>query len=169
MLCAPRSGAGTRSGAGARSCAVLLPCVAATMPSQAMTATGSARLRTARGRAVRNLITYIGYSRPKASNTLPGLPPNAPYPEPTTSIPPAIAGPGPIIDAPRAGTPLTAVNSRLVSNCHTIAPSDVEYARSIPSFDPEKATPGMAVTAADCAALQPRPLPHAGGGAGVCH
>jgi hypothetical protein len=41
-------------------------------------------------------------------------------------MPPAIAGPGPIIDAPRAGTPLTDWNSRLVSNSQTMRPSAVE-------------------------------------------
>jgi hypothetical protein len=38
----------------------------------------------------------------------------------------------------------------------------------VPSFDPENTAPGIAVTAADCAALQPRPAAHvtvAGGAA----
>jgi hypothetical protein len=34
-----------------------------------------------------------------------------------------------------------------------IAPSFVEYARMWPSTDPEKATPGIALTAADWAGL----------------
>src|SRR5215831_8451762 len=75
-------------------------------------------------------------------------------------IPPAIAGPGPIIDAPRARTPFTVENSRFESNSHSTEPSFVANARRAPSFDPEKMTPGMTVSAADCAALQPRPLPH---------
>src|SRR5688572_5062486 len=77
-------------------------------------------------------------------------------------MPPATTGPGPIIEAPRAPTPLTVVNSRFVSNSQRIAPSAVEYTRNAPSFDPEKTAPGITVTAADCAALQPRPLPQTG-------
>src|SRR5262245_30789750 len=80
-----------------------------------------------------------------------------------------MAGPGPIIDAPLADTPLTVVNSRFVSYSHTIDPSFVEYARSAPSFEPEKTTPGTAVSAADCAALHPRPLPHFAGGGAASH
>src|SRR5947209_1926759 len=95
-----------------------------------------------------------------ASNTFPVRPPNAPYPELTNSMPPEIAGPGPIIDAPRAVTPLTVTKSRFESNSHRIAPSLVEYARSAPSLLPEKTAPGIAVSAADCAPLQPRPAPH---------
>ena len=45
-------------------------------------------------------------------------------------------------------------------------PSVVEYARSAPSLDPEKITPGTIVSAADCAALQPRPMPHLGAAGG---
>src|SRR5688500_10174261 len=84
-------------------------------------------------------------------------------------MPPATTGPGPIIDAPRAGTPLTVVNSRFVSNSQRIAPSAVEYTRNAPSFDPAKTAPGITVTAADCAALQPRPLPQAGGRGAANH
>jgi len=82
-------------------------------------------------------------------------------------MPPATTGPGPIIDAPRAGTPLTVVNSRFVSNSQRIAPSAVEYTRKAPSFEPEKTAPGITVTAADCAALQPRPVPQTGGRGGA--
>ena len=78
-------------------------------------------------------------------------------------MPSATTGPGPIIEAPRPGTPLTVVNSRFVSNSQRIAPSVVEYTRNAPSFDPEKTAPGITVTAADCAALQPRPVPQTGG------
>ena len=70
----------------------------------------------------------MSYSGPKASNTFPGLLPNAPYPELTNTMPPATTAPGPIIEAPLAGTPLTVVNSRLLSNCHSTSPVDVEYA-----------------------------------------
>src|SRR5947208_6829389 len=45
-------------------------------------------------------------STEKASRTLPGIP-LAAYPDSTTTIPPAIAGPGPFRDPPRAGTSLT--------------------------------------------------------------
>src|SRR5687767_8857194 len=72
-------------------------------------------------------------------------------------------------DAPFAGTPLTVVKSLFVSNSHKTAPFAVENARRAPSFEPEKTTPGMAVTAADCAALQPRPVPHSGADGGVNH
>src|SRR2546422_10101502 len=44
-------------------------------------------------------------STENASRTLPGIPFEA-YPDPTKSIPPAIAGPGPFSDPPRAGTSL---------------------------------------------------------------
>src|SRR5258708_40227844 len=84
-------------------------------------------------------------------------------------MPPATAGRGPSIDAPLPGTPFSVWNSRFVSYAQTIEPSLVEYARSAPSTDPEKTIPEMTVMAADCAALQPRPAPHVGGGAGVCH
>jgi hypothetical protein len=109
------------------------------------------------------------YGTPNASKTFPGRPPNAPYPELTNTMPPATTGPGPIIDAPRPATPLTVVNSRFVSNSQRIAPSLVEYTRNAPSFDPEKTAPGITVTAADCAALHPRPVPHAGGRGGASH
>src|SRR5262245_2375664 len=83
-------------------------------------------------------------------------------------MPPAITGPGPFIDPPCALTPLTVWNSRLVSNSQRIAPSRDENARMAPSIDGENTAPGMAVIAADCAPLQPRPgLPQAGGGGGV--
>src|SRR5207302_2790536 len=96
-------------------------------------------------------------------------PPKPPYPELTKIIPPAIAGPGPIIDAPRALTPLTVGNSRFESNSQTTDPSFVEYARRAPSLDPEKTTPGINVNAADCAPLQPRPEAHLAAAGGVIH
>ena len=46
-------------------------------------------------------------------------------------MPPATTGAGPFIDPPFALTPLTVANSRLVSNLQTIAPSLVEYARTV--------------------------------------
>src|SRR5262245_45181023 len=67
---------------------------------------------------------------------------------------------------PLAVTPLTVSNSLFVSNFHTIVPSLAEYARTPPSCDPEKTSPGIAVSAAPCAALHPRALPHNGASAG---
>src|ERR1043166_2961917 len=86
---------------------------------------------------------------PNARRTFPARPPNAPYPEFTNNMPPEIAGPGPIIDAPWPLTPLTVSNSRFESNSQITVPSLVEYARRAPSFDPEKIAPGMTVSAAD--------------------
>ena len=63
---------------------------------------------------------------PKASSTLPGRPPSAPQPEFTNSIPPATTGPGPLIDAPFAGTPSTVSKSRFVSYSQSSDPSFVE-------------------------------------------
>src|SRR5215471_11951569 len=48
-----------------------------------------------------------------------------------------------------------------------ILPSAVEYARKWPSRELENTTPGIAVTAADCAGLHGRRVPQPGGG--VCH
>src|SRR5262245_16946033 len=45
-----------------------------------------------------------------------------------------------------------------------MAPVVVEKARRCPSTDPENTTPGMALTAADCAGLQRFRVPHGGGG-----
>src|SRR6185436_11286949 len=85
------------------------------------------------------------------------------------SIPPATTGAGPLIEPPCALTPLTVGNSRLVSNSQTSDPSAVENARSAPSLEGEKTTPGITVTAENCAPLQPRfGVPHmsmSGGGA----
>src|SRR6187455_4170 len=80
------------------------------------------------------------------------------------SISPAITGPGPSIEPPRPGTPFTVVNSRMVSKSQSTFPSVVEYARMWPSTDPENATPGTALTAADCAGLQRGRDPHGAGG-----
>src|SRR5689334_19461324 len=82
-------------------------------------------------------------------------------------MPPATAGPGPSIDAPRPATPFTVSKARLESNSHSTCPVVVEYARSAPSTEPENTTPGITVNAADCAPLQPRPTSHSGCGAGV--
>src|SRR5215510_7392654 len=84
-------------------------------------------------------------------------------------MPLATTGPGPIIDAPLAGTPLIDSNSRLESYCNSTSPFAVEYARRAPSLEPEKMTPGINVTAADCATLQPRAVPQAAGGGGANH
>src|SRR6266545_529517 len=85
-------------------------------------------------------------------------------------MPPATAGAAPFIDPPRARTPFTVLNSRLVSKVQTTAPSVVENARTAPSFDGENTTPAIAVTAENCAPLQARSSPpHAGGGGGASH
>src|SRR5262245_45771506 len=79
-------------------------------------------------------------------------------------MPPATVAPGPLIEPPRPGTPFTVVNSRAVSKSKITRPSTVEYARKCPSIDPDNTTPGITVTAADCAGLHPlRPSGHAGG------
>src|SRR5262245_14069087 len=84
------------------------------------------------------------------------------------TIPPAIVGPGPLIDAPFAGTPFTVWKSLFVSNSHNSEPSFVDQPRTPPSFDPVKTTPGMTVIAARIAALQPRlPAAHLVGGGGA--
>ena len=41
------------------------------------------------------------------------------------------------------------------------------YARTAPSAEPANTTPGIDVSAADCAALQPGPLPQTGGSGGA--
>jgi hypothetical protein len=46
-----------------------------------------------------------------ASNTLPGDSATTPYPDPTSTIPPATVGPGAIIEPPCAGTALTVSNA----------------------------------------------------------
>src|SRR5205085_9563033 len=66
----------------------------------------------------------LHYRIPNASNTFPARPPNAPYPEFTNIMPPEIAGPGPIIEAPRAFTPLTVSNSRFESNSQSAERSE---------------------------------------------
>src|SRR5690242_15804003 len=75
-------------------------------------------------------------------------------------MPSETAAPGPSIAAPFALTPFTVVNSLFVSKLQTIVPSSVAYARMPPSPDPENTMPGTAVSAAPCAALQPRVVPH---------
>jgi hypothetical protein len=65
-----------------------------------------------------------------------------------------------------ARTPLTVRNSRLVLNDQMTEPSRVACARSAPSLDPEKITPGIAVGAEMRAALQPVPVAHVSGGGG---
>src|SRR5260221_8149031 len=82
-------------------------------------------------------------------------------------MPSTITGPGPPIEAPLAFIPLTVSNSRFVSNSQSIDPSLVEKARMPPSNEPEKTTPGIALIAADCAALQPGALAHFNGGGGA--
>src|SRR6185437_8012975 len=78
-------------------------------------------------------------------------------------MPSDTAAPGPSIAAPFALTPFTVLNSLFVSKLHTIVPSSDAYARMPPSPDPEKTIPGTAVSAAPCAALQPRSVPQSFG------
>src|SRR5580765_4587838 len=78
--------------------------------------------------------------------------------------PPAIAGPGPSKDPPRAGTSLTVLYGPTLSKSQITFPSAVEYARRCPSTDPENTTPGMELTAADCAGLQRLRSPQPAGG-----
>src|SRR4051812_9771570 len=81
-----------------------------------------------------------------------------------------MTGAGPFIEPPFARNPLIVGNSRLVSNRQTIRPSRVEYARTAPSLEGENTTPGMAVTAENCAPLQARPsLPQTGASGGAYH
>src|SRR5262245_41697172 len=70
---------------------------------------------------------------------------------------------------PPARTPFNVSNLRLVSNSHSTEPSEVECARSAPSFDPEKSTPGSSVGAEISAALHPVPVAHFSGGGGKYH
>src|SRR5512140_2464252 len=85
-------------------------------------------------------------------------------------MPPATIGPGPLIDAPLAGTPFTVVNSPLVLNSHSTAPVSAAYARTPPSCAPVRTAPGIAVAAARIAGVHPRPrTPHVTSGGGVIH
>src|SRR5262249_11076608 len=79
-------------------------------------------------------------------------------------MPPAIAGPGPSSEPPRAETPFTVSYERTVSKSQTILPSAAAYARRCPSSEPENAIPGMALTAADCAGLHRGREPQSPGG-----
>src|ERR1051326_112385 len=90
-----------------------------------------------------------------ASKTFPGIPPNREYPELMNTIPFTTTGPGPSMEPPLALTPFTVWNSRAVSKSQTTRPSSAEYPRRWPSIDAENTTPGIEVTAADCAGLQP--------------
>src|SRR4051812_36431481 len=81
------------------------------------------------------------------------------------SMPPPMTGPGPSIDPPRPVTPFTVVYSRMLSKSQSTLPLAVAYARMCPSTEPEKATPGTAVTAADCAGLHRGRDPHGEGAA----
>lgn len=112
----------------------------------------------------------ICYSTPNASRTFPGRSPKAPYPELTNSMPPATVGAGPFIDPPFARTLFVVTNSRFVSKLQITDPFVVEYARTAPSFDGEKTTPGMEVTAENCALLQARlGLPQIGAAGAAYH
>src|SRR5215471_6880893 len=79
-------------------------------------------------------------------------------------MPPAIAGPGPFKEPPRAETLFTVSYGLTVSKSHTTLPSIIEYPRRCPSTEPEKATPGIALTAADWAGLHLFRSPQSAGG-----
>src|SRR5262249_20717145 len=71
----------------------------------------------------------VSYSGPNASSTLPPRT-KSEYPEFTNTMPSAIVAPGPLIDAPFAGTPFTVLNSREVLNSHRSRPPLTAYARN---------------------------------------
>src|SRR6266850_4780439 len=109
------------------------------------------------------------YSTPNARSTLPGRPTRPPFPDVAYSIPPTTTTPGPSNEPPLAVTPLIVSKLRFVSNSQMIEPSFVEYPRMPPSAEPENTTPGITVSAADWAVLQPWPVPHNAGRGGVYH
>src|SRR5213594_626269 len=114
------------------------------------------RLRAIISKKIRfTIVTSYFPSTENARRTLPGMLPSRAYPELTNNIPPTTTAPGPFNEPPVALTPLTVWYSRTVSKSHTILPSSEEYARRWPSSEPEKTTPGIAVTACDCAGLHP--------------
>src|SRR5205823_6221272 len=84
-------------------------------------------------------------------------------------MPSTTTGPGPSMEPPFALTSLTVSNGRFVSNSHNMEPSFAEYARMPPSAEPEKTTPGIAVTAADCAVLQTEAPAQSGGCLGAVY
>jgi hypothetical protein len=59
------------------------------------------------------------------------------------------------------------MKSRFVSKVQRTLPSSLAYARTAPSAPPENTTPGIEVSAADCAGLQPRPGVQTGACGGV--
>src|SRR5206468_9929817 len=77
---------------------------------------------------------------------------------------PTTTAPGPSIEPPWALTPLTVGYSCFVLISQRILPVAEAYARRCPSSPPEKTTPGIAVTAADCAGVQPGTSPQPGCG-----
>ena len=60
-----------------------------------------------------------------ASSTFPGTAPLREYPDVTNTMPPATTTPGPSMEPPRAFTPLTVSNSRMVLKSHSTFPSAV--------------------------------------------
>src|SRR6202521_3647643 len=64
-------------------------------------------------------------------------------------------GPAPSIDPPFAWIPFTVAYSFAVSKSQRTSPSSLENARTCPSIEPEKTTPGITVTAPGWAGLQP--------------
>src|SRR5579872_3368218 len=73
-------------------------------------------------------------------------------------MPPAITGPGPLMEPPLPATPFTVSYSRAVLYSHSTFPSTVEYARIMPSVVPENTTPGITLSAADRDATHARGL-----------
>src|ERR1700730_1477750 len=105
------------------------------------------------------------YCAVKASSTLPGIPTEKVYPDPTKTVPSTIAGPGAAIEPPFALTPFTVSKSRIVLYSQRRWPSSLENARTTPSQLVEKIPPGMA----DKAAVSPRGPGPAGPSIGVNH
>src|SRR5271165_5430797 len=70
------------------------------------------------------------------------------------------------MDPPLAGIPFTVGNSRAVSKSHMIFPVLVSWARTCPSIEGEKTTPGITVGGDFCEIEQPRWPAHDGAGAG---
>src|ERR1700687_832537 len=105
------------------------------------------------------------YCAVKASSTLPGIPTENVYPDPTKTVPSTTVGPGAAIEPPFAATPFTVWKSRIVLYSQRRWPSSLENARATPSQLVEKTTPGMTVTAA----VSPRAPGPAGPSIGVNH
>src|SRR5258708_35238098 len=70
-------------------------------------------------------------------------------------MPPTVTGPVELNEPPLAFTPFTVSKSCSELNDQITLPVLVSYARSTPSIAPENTTPGINVTGAICAGVQP--------------